>query len=979
MNGNESKKSAKSIRTLAPVLLALALIIALVAYNRGAFTQAGQTIKAVGSGSDEETAFLTPIHLGASEYYVDLPAGYVRQALSQDALAEGQVGTYTCKNNDMVVDVYNLSRVDRPSTLTAFAEKEASAHDAELKFDVVDGTMVAYYGAKQKFDGTICKTMTYLLDATSGYVALVLRQPGGNLAELGKKVIRTLRATDSFQLGESSYSIQVPDDFVRSEVTFDDAFEGHIGYYRSATSPVDFELWQYSKAGQPDSLAGFAAQEAAKRDMQASAENINGIVVMSFSSQQQYDDKAYDSRTYLLETPDSYIKLLFLLDGDGAAEAVAHIMSTLATSIRLGSSPYYLSVSGDYQKGEATQPDQVAAYACERTQLAFDVFEVAKEGKPGTLEGYASQQAGSYKAKAIPSTLNNNALSYYRVTRNGKESLSVILDNAERNSYLKLVFRPASLEQMDAALDVVQTLQAKPTVQLGGSSYTLTVPNDIVVGLVKHANDGQVGSYFGTKGSVGFDVYEIAKGGNDTLDTVATKRAKKHGGTAVLGTMGGADVAYYTSSRDFNGQDRQALTLLVDTGNAYEEVIFWLDQKPTLGVLGTIRTLASREAAQTSAMLVRAESVQPQAEADDTVRIGVFESLTGNFASGGNWETLGIEYAHQETPTVDIDGKTYKVELVKVDNGSEPDSAAKAAKELAGKNISVALGSFNNGTSLAGAPIFGKASIPLISMSCTGPSVTDGKPHAFRVCYTDFSAGTLLASYAANQLGAKTVYTLSESGNDHDRSVSHSFGQYFRYRGGTVAKGTYTSGDTDFRPYLQEAIEGGVDVMFCPISTKAAVELVKQAVELNVPFPILSTNLWDNKDKVSKVVKGTNLQVIISSLYAEGVSEPFDQGFKKWVKADSARLAANGGSNKLYSAHAMGYDAYYTALEALKAAGSTNPLYVSNALSRVDFTGVTGNISFTSEGNADRGSVFMKVANTETGKWDFQMEYRVKK
>ena len=41
----------------------------------------------------------------------------------------------------------------------------------------------------------------------------------------------------------------------------------------------------------------------------------------------------------------------------------------------------------------------------------------------------------------------------------------------------------------------------------------------------------------------------------------------------------------------------------------------------------------------------------------------------------------------------------------------------------------------------------------------------------------------------------------------------------------------------------------------------------------------------------------------------------------------------------------MGYDAYYTALEALKAAGSTDPSAVNEALWNVDYTGVTGHIT----------------------------------
>ena len=56
--------------------------------------------------------------------------------------------------------------------------------------------------------------------------------------------------------------------------------------------------------------------------------------------------------------------------------------------------------------------------------------------------------------------------------------------------------------------------------------------------------------------------------------------------------------------------------------------------------------------------------------AADTVKIGVYEPASGDNGAGGKQETLGIQYANSETPTVEIDGKEYNVELDIVDNES---------------------------------------------------------------------------------------------------------------------------------------------------------------------------------------------------------------------------------------------------------------------------------------------------------------------
>ena len=67
----------------------------------------------------------------------------------------------------------------------------------------------------------------------------------------------------------------------------------------------------------------------------------------------------------------------------------------------------------------------------------------------------------------------------------------------------------------------------------------------------------------------------------------------------------------------------------------------------------------------------------------------------------------------------------------------------------------------------------------------------------------------------------------------------------------------------------------------------------------------------------------------------------------------------------------MGYDAYYVALEALKAAGSPDPAAVNEALWNVEYDGVCGKVVFDKEnGDAVRDTAFVKSANTETGAWD---------
>ena len=76
-------------------------------------------------------------------------------------------------------------------------------------------------------------------------------------------------------------------------------------------------------------------------------------------------------------------------------------------------------------------------------------------------------------------------------------------------------------------------------------------------------------------------------------------------------------------------------------------------------------------------------------------------------------------------------------------------------------------------------------------------------------------------------------------------------------------------------------------------------------------------------------------------------------------------MTNNGGNDTIAAVTAMGYDAYYVALEALKAAGSTDPAAVKAALPGVTYTGVTGDIAF----DAIRDTAYIKVADTANNAW----------
>ncbi len=92
-------------------------------------------------------------------------------------------------------------------------------------------------------------------------------------------------------------------------------------------------------------------------------------------------------------------------------------------------------------------------------------------------------------------------------------------------------------------------------------------------------------------------------------------------------------------------------------------------------------------------------------------------------------------------------------------------------------------------------------------------------------------------------------------------------------------------------------------------------------------------------------------------------------GIKAWLNEDSTAMTNNGGNDTIAAVTAMGYDAYYVALEALKAAGSTDPAAVKAALPGVTYTGVSGSIAFDDSGDAIRDTAYIKAADTANNAW----------
>ena len=355
------------------------------------------------------------------------------------------------------------------------------------------------------------------------------------------------------------------------------------------------------------------------------------------------------------------------------------------------------------------------------------------------------------------------------------------------------------------------------------------------------------------------------------------------------------------------------------------------------------------------------------ASGEKVVKIGVFEPQSGDNGAGGKQEILGMEYANVQTPTVEIGGETYKVQLEYADNASSNDKAPTAAQTLISNGVSVVLGSYGSGVSIAAGDTFLNAKMPAIGVTCTNPQVTAGCDVYFRICFLDPFQGTVLANYAKS-IGATKAYCLAKQGDDYSGGLCNYF--IVAFGKDNCIYEQVPEGTSDYSTYVTNAQNQGCDVFFSPVSTEAAAQIIAKAAAQNIGMPILAGDTWDS-NVILDAAKDTGLEICVTTFYQEGADADFDKGIKDWINNTNTAKSNNGGNDELAAVTAMGYDAYYVALEALKKAGSTDPAKVLEVLPSVEYTGVTGAIAFDEVGDAKRDSAVVKKCNTMSGKWDF--------
>ncbi len=346
------------------------------------------------------------------------------------------------------------------------------------------------------------------------------------------------------------------------------------------------------------------------------------------------------------------------------------------------------------------------------------------------------------------------------------------------------------------------------------------------------------------------------------------------------------------------------------------------------------------------------------ASGDNVIKIGVFEPQTGENGGGGLQEVYGIRYANQVYPTVEVGGVEYTIQLDEVDNKSDKTEAVTAAQKLVADGVVAVLGSYGSGVSIAAGDIFSDAGIPAIGCSCTNPQVTNGNDWYFRVCFLDPFQGTVMANYAI-QNGYTSAAIITQLGDDYSSGLGSFFKTAFEKLGGTVVtEQQFQTNQSDFKAILTNVKAANPDFIFAPSSITTAPLILKQAREMGITSVIAAGDTWENATIIENA--GADAEgAVFSTFYDEAA--PANDEAAAFVDGFKAYLTSIGEPEIIPAVSALGYDAYLSALTAIKNADSIDPAAIRDALTTVDVAGVTGEITFDENGDANKNMAYIKT------------------
>jgi branched-chain amino acid transport system substrate-binding protein len=327
----------------------------------------------------------------------------------------------------------------------------------------------------------------------------------------------------------------------------------------------------------------------------------------------------------------------------------------------------------------------------------------------------------------------------------------------------------------------------------------------------------------------------------------------------------------------------------------------------------------------------------------NTIKIGGGFALTGDESALDLPAANGAKLAAEEINSAGgVLGK--QIDFIVHDSQYKMDVTAQIAQQFVEQDKVVAAVGFTDSDSvLAFGPIMQKAGIPFLTAGATSPKLPSQiGDNMFMACFGDNVQAAAGAEFAFQKFG-KNAYFLWDKGVEYTTLLGKYFKDRFTQLGGTIVlEDQYDDKATDFSAQIAKvkALPNQPDFYYISAMPYNIGTVVKQFRDAGITGPIVGGDGYDDPSWIQSVGNASN-NVFFTTHAFNDPSNP-NPAYQKFYNAYKAKY----GHEPENAFAALGYDAVYLMVDAIKRAGSADPAAIRKALGETkDFPGITGKIN----------------------------------
>jgi branched-chain amino acid transport system substrate-binding protein len=360
--------------------------------------------------------------------------------------------------------------------------------------------------------------------------------------------------------------------------------------------------------------------------------------------------------------------------------------------------------------------------------------------------------------------------------------------------------------------------------------------------------------------------------------------------------------------------------------------------------------------------------------AQPAIVIGVNAPMTGDIPKVGEGTKFSAEMWLEDINAdggLEVGGVKYPVELVIEDNESKAESATKANTKLITQDeVLVIVGPQSSKQAVPAGGVANDNETPMVSPWSTNPNTTLDRPWVFRTPFLDPFQGPVVANFVTDEFGFDKAAVLYDVASDYPKGLAEFFKngwEEIHGAGSVVAYESFTTKDTDFSAQLTKIKDSGAQFIFTPQYYNEVALIAQQAHELGWDAPIVGSDSWGSAELMNLCgddCKGQFFSTHYAAAGATGATKEFIDRYNEkygYVPDDVGALT---------------WDTMLIVQKAIQDCGeitgdiAVDRKCVRDALAQIkDFEGITGNMTFTEQGDPIKCAVIVKIS--DAGEFEF--------